>query len=60
MADQILLAKVRKPRFDDLPKFSGHPSEDVERFLKCIKNLTKANDTSDKPFGNCCSENMLW
>ncbi|CAF4930507.1 unnamed protein product, partial [Rotaria magnacalcarata] len=44
MADPILLAKARKARFDDLPNFSGHPSEDVERFLKCIKNITKAND----------------
>jgi hypothetical protein len=35
MADQILLAKAR---FDDLPNFSGHPSEDVEHFLKSIKN----------------------
>lgn len=30
MADQTLLAKARKARFDDLPIFSGHPSEDVE------------------------------
>ncbi|CAF4751811.1 unnamed protein product, partial [Rotaria sp. Silwood2] len=44
MADQTLLAKAR---FDDLPNFSGHPSEDVERFLKIIKNITKANDESD-------------
>jgi hypothetical protein len=44
MADQTLLAKARKARFDDLPNFSGYPSEDVERFLKSIKNLTKAND----------------
>jgi hypothetical protein len=47
MADQTLLAKARKARFDDLPNFSGHPSEDVERFLKSIKNITKANDESD-------------
>ncbi|CAF2175575.1 unnamed protein product [Rotaria magnacalcarata] len=46
MADQTLLTKARKARFDDLPNFSGHPSEDVERFLKCIKNITKANDES--------------
>ena len=46
MADQTLLAQARKARFDDLPNFSGHPSEDVERFLKCIKNITKANDES--------------
>ncbi|CAF4742535.1 unnamed protein product, partial [Rotaria sp. Silwood2] len=47
MADQTLLAKARKARFDDLLNFSGHPSEDVERFLKGIKNITKANDESD-------------
>ncbi|CAF3315199.1 unnamed protein product [Rotaria sp. Silwood2] len=47
MADQTLLAKARKARFDDLPNFSEHPSEDVERFLKIIKNITKANDESD-------------
>ena len=44
MTDQTLLGKARKARFDDLPKFSGHPSEDVERFLKSVKNMTKAND----------------
>jgi hypothetical protein len=49
MADQTLLAKARKARFDDLPNFSGHPSEDVERFLKRIKNITKATDESDNP-----------
>ena len=47
MTDQTLLAKARKVRFDDLPNFSGHPSEDVERFLTSIKNVTKANDESD-------------
>ncbi|CAF4553333.1 unnamed protein product, partial [Rotaria sp. Silwood2] len=47
MTDSTLLAKARKARFDDLPNFSGHPSEDVERFLKSIKNITKANDESD-------------
>ncbi|CAF3245127.1 unnamed protein product [Rotaria sp. Silwood2] len=47
MSDAILLAKARKARFDDLPNFSGHPSEDVERFLKSIKNITKANDESE-------------
>ncbi|CAF4146648.1 unnamed protein product, partial [Rotaria sordida] len=47
MADQTLLAKARKARFDDLPNFSGHPSEDVEQFLKSIKNITKATDESD-------------
>ncbi|CAF4747339.1 unnamed protein product, partial [Rotaria sp. Silwood2] len=46
MADQTLLAKARKARFDDLSNFSGHPSEDVEQFLKSITNLTKANDES--------------
>ncbi|CAF1534983.1 unnamed protein product [Didymodactylos carnosus] len=47
MVDQTLLAKARKARFDDLTNCSGHPSEDVERFLKSIKNITKANDESD-------------
>ncbi|CAF1327080.1 unnamed protein product [Rotaria sordida] len=47
MVDQTLLAKARKARFDDLPNFSGHPSEDVERFLKSIKNITKATDESN-------------
>ena len=46
MADPTLLAKARKARFDDLPNFSGHPSEDVERFLKSIKNITKATNES--------------
>ena len=46
MTDQTLLARASKARFDDLPSFSGHPSEDVERFLKCIKNITKANAES--------------
>ena len=44
MTDQTLLAKAR---FDDLPNFSGHPSEDVERFLKSIKNIVKVKDESD-------------
>ncbi|CAF1079231.1 unnamed protein product [Rotaria sordida] len=47
MVDLTLLAKARKARFDDLPNFSGHPSEDVERFLKSIKNITKATDESN-------------
>ena len=47
MTDQTLLAKARKARFDDLPNFSGHPPEDVGRFLKSIKNITKATDESD-------------
>jgi hypothetical protein len=47
MADQTLLAKARKARFDDLPNFSGHPSEDVEHFLKSIKNITKATEESE-------------
>ena len=34
MTDQTLLAKARKARFDDLPNFSGHPSEDVEHFFE--------------------------
>ena len=47
MADQTLLAKVRKARFNGLPNFSGHPSEDVEHVLKSIKNITKVSDESD-------------
>jgi len=47
MADPALLAKARKAQFDDLPKFSTHPSEDVKRFLKSIKNIIKANDESE-------------
>lgn len=47
MTDHTLLAKARKARFDDLPNFSGHASEDVERFLKSIKNITKANEESN-------------
>ncbi|CAF2075669.1 unnamed protein product [Rotaria magnacalcarata] len=47
MTDTTLLAKARKARFDDLPNFSGHSSEDDERFLKSIKNITKANDQSE-------------
>ncbi|CAF4096779.1 unnamed protein product, partial [Rotaria sp. Silwood1] len=47
MTHQTLLAKARKVRFDNLPNFSGHLSEDVEWFLKSIKNITKANDESD-------------
>ena len=47
MADQTLLAKVRKAGFNGLPNFSEHPSEDVERFLKSIKNITKVSDESD-------------
>ena len=45
--DQTLLARARKARFDDLPNFSGHPSEDVERFLKTIKTITKANNENE-------------
>ncbi|CAF3320149.1 unnamed protein product [Rotaria socialis] len=47
MTDTTLLVKARKARFDDLPNFSGHSSEDVERFLKSIKHITKANDQSE-------------
>lgn len=46
MADPSILARARKARFDDLITFSGQPSEDVERFLKSIKNITKATDES--------------
>ena len=47
MTDLSILARARKARFDDLISFSGQPSEDVERFLKSIKNITKATDESD-------------
>lgn len=51
MADSVLVARARKARYDDLPSFSGYPSEDAERFLKSIKNIAKANDDStDKSF----------
>ena len=46
MADQTLLAKARKVRFSGLPNFSGRPSEDVEHFLKRIKNITEVSDES--------------
>jgi hypothetical protein len=49
MADTAILARARKARFDDLISFSGHPSEDVERFLKSIKNITKATGESTNP-----------
>ena len=47
MADQTLLAKVRKARFNGLPNFPRHPSEDVEHVLKSVKNITKVSDESD-------------
>jgi hypothetical protein len=47
MADPSILARARKARFDDLINFSGQPSEDVERFLKSIKNITKATNESN-------------
>ena len=47
MADETLLAKARKARFNDLPNFPGHPSEDVQHFLKSIKNITKVSDESN-------------
>lgn len=47
MTDLSLLARARKARFDDLASFSGQPSEDVERFLKSIKNITKATNESN-------------
>jgi Retrotransposon gag protein len=47
MADPSILARARKARFDDLISFSGQPSEDVEQFLKSIKNITKATNESN-------------
>jgi hypothetical protein len=49
MAEPTLLARARKARYDDLPNFSGHSSEDAERFLKSIKNISKATDDSTDP-----------
>jgi hypothetical protein len=49
MADPTLIARARKARYDDLPSFSGHTSEDAERFLKSIKNITKAQEDSNDP-----------
>ena len=46
MADPVLLARARKARYDNLPTFSGHPSENAERFLKSIKRLAKVTDDS--------------
>ena len=46
MADSALVARARKTRYDNLPNFSGNASDDAERFLKTIKNITKANDDS--------------
>lgn len=46
MAESVLLARARKARYDDLSNFSGYQSEDAERFLKSIKNMTKASDDS--------------
>ena len=46
MTDSALVARARKTRYDDLPSFSGYPSDDAERYLKSIKNITKANDDS--------------
>ncbi|CAF1539566.1 unnamed protein product [Adineta ricciae] len=46
MTDSTILTQVRKARFDDLNSFAGHPSEDAERFLKSIKNITKATSES--------------
>ncbi|CAF1557793.1 unnamed protein product, partial [Adineta ricciae] len=42
MTDSTILAQARKVRFDNLTSFAGHHSDDAERFLKNIKNITKA------------------
>ena len=47
MANPSILACARKARFDDIISFSEQPSEDVERFLKSIKNITKATNESE-------------
>ncbi len=47
MTDQTFLSKARKARFEDLPTFSGHASEDAERFLKRIKTTINPPDDSD-------------
>ncbi|CAF1100623.1 unnamed protein product, partial [Adineta ricciae] len=46
MTDSTILTQARKARFEDLTSFAGHPSEDAERFLKSIKNITKATAES--------------
>ncbi|CAF1120699.1 unnamed protein product [Didymodactylos carnosus] len=43
MSSNELLTLSRKARFNDLPSFSGQPSEDIEQFLKRITNLTKTD-----------------
>lgn len=48
MAESTVLAKARKARFDDLPNFSGRPSEDLERFLDSIKNITDTKTTANQ------------
>lgn len=48
-ADSTLLARARKARYDSLQNFSGQQSEDAERFLKSIKNISKATDDSTDP-----------
>ncbi len=47
MTDPSILARARKARFDDLTSFSGQPSEDAERFLKSIKNITKTTNEAE-------------
>lgn len=49
MTDTTLLARARKARYDDSPSFSGQLSEDPERFLKSIKNISKADNNSTDP-----------
>lgn len=41
------LSIARENRLNDLPNFSGHMSENVNRFLKTIKLITRANDQSN-------------
>ena len=42
-----ILTHARKARFNDLTNFSGEPSEDVERFLKGIKNIIKISNNAN-------------
>ncbi|CAF1150437.1 unnamed protein product [Didymodactylos carnosus] len=48
---RIVLTLARKKHYEDLPTFSGHSSDDTERFLKSIKVITtsdRINDDSER------------
>lgn len=44
MSDSALVTKARKARFDDLPTFSGLPSEDADLFLKRLRYVFSTDD----------------